>query len=327
MTKRLIGAYIGLFAILSQATALGHMRWFVDQHAHFPEKHYSADLTSALVLLGGIGFGLFSWWVHRSCSALNIRKQLEQAAPVIEPVMWRLVAALAGLMLIINSGMKIYLAPNLSLTGAGATWFGLTAQGLVGALLLFQISFSISGLLIYVAAALALFYNAPELMIDYVFEFAALGLSLILVGPQLSSLDRRVFSVLKFDSRRYGHLPIPIIRVGVGITLIVLAIHNKFLNPSMSVAFLEEYDLNFMPYFGFSGFSNLHYAFSAGVAELVIGVLVMLGIATRFVISVLAVFFVCTLIVLAPMELIGHLPLFGIAFLLIACGGGRLRRN
>jgi hypothetical protein len=36
---------------------------------------------------------------------------------------------------------------------------------------------------------------------------------------------------------------------------------------------------------------------------------------------------VCTLILLARVELIGHLPLFGIAFLLIACGGGRLRNG
>lgn len=315
----------GIALLAMETPAFAHIRWFVDQGRDFPEQSYAMDLTSWLIIAGAIGFFAFSWWAHRSCNNLPVRQQLERAAPVLELVMWRIVAALAGLMLIINSVMKVYLAPNLSLTGEAVTWFGLLAQGLVGALLLLQISFAISGLLVYVATALALFNNSPGLMIDYVFEFAALGLSLILIGPHLSALDKRVFRLAKIDPEPYRHLPLPIIRIGVGITLIILAIHNKFMNPAMAVAFLEEYNLNFMPYIGFENFTKVHYAFSAGVAELTIGILVLFGIATRFVIAVLAVFFVCTLIILAPVELIGHLPLFGIAFLLIGCGGGRLR--
>ncbi len=316
-------ALLVLVALPSRAEA--HLRWFVDSQGSLPDQHYTMDLTIWLIIAGTVLFFAFSVWVGRACSGLPMRKQLVGAAPVVEPVMWRMVAGLAGLMLIINTMMHDYLAPNLSLPEPGVMWVGLIAQGLVGVLLLGQISFTVSGVLIYVAAALAAMFNAPMLLLDYLFEFAALGLALIFVGPQLTTRDRRVFDALKIDPDRYRHLPLPIIRVGVGITLIILAVHNKLADPSMSVAFLQQYDLNFMPHIGFPGFTDLHFAFSAGVAELAIGILILFGFATRFVVFVLAIFFVCTLVVLPPLELIGHLPLFGIAFLMITCGGGRFR--
>jgi uncharacterized membrane protein YphA (DoxX/SURF4 family) len=325
LQKASFAAVLISFFTAWQVPAFGHMRWFVDQHTAFPEQHYTMDLTNWLVLVGAVLFAILACVIHRKARSSKIYVQLEGAAQIYEKAGWRLVAALAGIMLILNTLMKIYLAPNLSLTGEGITWFGLIAQGLVGVLLLAQITFTISGIMIYVAAALAAFFNAPELMIDYVFEFGALGFSLILVGPRLSGLDRKVFQAVKVDPKPYENLPVPIIRIGVGITLIILATHNKLLNPAMSVAFLEQFNLNFMPYLGFEGFTKLHYAFAAGIAELTIGILVLFGIATRFVIVVLAGFFVSTLIILAPLELIGHLPLFGIAFLLILCGSGSLR--
>ncbi|MFV1993943.1 MAG: DoxX family protein [Verrucomicrobiales bacterium] len=305
--------------------APAHVRWFVDGSVDFPEVHYTMDLTNWLVLGGGVLFFLVACLVHRSAASWKVTKSLDARRQQLEPRLWRLVALLSGAMLLINTAMKIYLAPNLSLSGTGITWFGLGAQALVGILLVGQISFSISGVLIYVAAVLAILFNPLSLMIDYLFEFAALGLCLILVGPGLSALDRKLMHRTGIDLEPYQHFALPVIRVGVGLSLVILAIHNKFMNPSMIVAFLDEYHLNFMPYIGFQGFSNLHYSFSAGVAETTIGLLVILGIATRFTVLALTIFFISTLIVLAPMELVGHLPLFGIAFLLIGCGGGSFR--
>jgi|TARA_B100000959_G_scaffold218235_2_gene230345 uncharacterized membrane protein YphA (DoxX/SURF4 family) len=312
-----------LILFVLPASAHAHMRWFVDG-AH-PEQNWPWDLTSYLVLAGGVLFFLVSLWIHRAAVRGRIWKKLEEAKPDWEPWLWRLVAFLTGLALIMNSAGKDYLAPNLSLPDGGVLWFGLIAQLLVGILLITQVSFSISGVLIYVAAALAFLFNPIDLMVDYMFEFTALGLSLILVGSGLSSVDKATMDRFKFNVSPFSHLALPILRVGVGLTLVALAIHNKLLNPSMAVGFLNEHDLNFMPYIGFSEFSHLHYAFSAGIAELVIGILILFGIATRWTVAVLSIFFFSTLIALGPAELVGHFPLLGIAVLLIVCGGGRLR--
>ncbi len=90
----------------------------------------------------------------------------------------------------------------------------------------------------------------------------------------------------------------------------------------MALTFLDEFNLNFMPYLGFAGFSNLHFVFAAGVAELTIGLMLVSGIATRFVTAVLSIFFLATWVIVGQAELVGHLPLFGLALLLILHGSG-----
>jgi hypothetical protein len=110
--------------------------------------------------------------------------------------------------------------------------------------------------------------------------------------------------------------------VAVGLTLAILAFDEKLLHPHLSLAFLREYQFNFMPCLGFAQFSDLHFVFAAGVAELTFGLLLTAGIATRFVTLVLSTFFVLTLLILGPVELVGHAPLFGIAFLLLSRGAG-----
>jgi uncharacterized membrane protein YphA (DoxX/SURF4 family) len=119
-----------------------------------------------------------------------------------------------------------------------------------------------------------------------------------------------------------ANLAVPVIRVGVGLTLVTLALHNKLGNPGLTMAFLEEYPLNFMALLGFEGFTNLHFTFAAGLGELTLGILITLGISTRFVVAKLAVFFIATVIALGPIELLGHAPLVGIAVMLILRGSG-----
>ncbi len=72
----------------------------------------------------------------------------------------------------------------------------------------------------------------------------------------------------------------------------------------------------------FEGFTNLHFALAAGVAEAVFGALLLAGVATRFATACLSVFFVLTLFQLPQKELIGHAPLIAIAVLLILRGSG-----
>ena len=120
-------------------------------------------------------------------------------------------------------------------------------------------------------------------------------------------------------------LSLPMVRVGTGLTLVVLAIHAKLLNPSLALSFLDAYDLNFMKLLGFTSFTNLHFALAAGVAELTFGLLLISGIATRFVTGVLGLFFLSTTVVFGPMEVLGHLPLFAIVILLILRGSGSFR--
>jgi len=310
-------------AILSAAPLplLAHVRWFANA-GRFADAEFLLDGATALVAAGAVAFALLALYVHRSARFHDVSARLARMAEAWNGLDWRLVGVLTGLMLIGNAFVGVYLAPNIELP-AGLVPVGAAAQVLVGVLLLLQITYSISGALILVVSVLTLGIVSPWIMIDYVFEFVALAVALILVGPSLSRLDRRVFERRGLDPEERVHLAVPVIRVGVGLTLVALALHNKLLNPGLTLAFLEEYHFNFMPMIGFAGFTDLHFAFAAGIGELTLGLLILFGVATRFVVATLTVFFVLTLILLGPIELLGHAPLVGIAVLLILRGSGR----
>lgn len=322
--RRLIRWFpVTLFAIFGfPSAAEAHVRWFVDKNAACPLCRFERDLTSGLVIAGAIFFALVSFaiqragWTRRFCTWCASFYQLPPGTE------WRLVSFLSGLMLVANSTMRVFLAPNLELPGPTLTTIGLVVQFLLGLLLLSQVTFSIAGLAIVSVSVASAFVISWQSLANYAFEFIGLGLALFFAGPVLSPVDRRLFRALGLEPERFAHLPLPIIRIAVGVTLAILAVDEKLLHPHLTVAFLQQHHFNFMPLLGFDGFKDLHFALAAGVAELTIGLLLIAGIATRFVTAVLSIFFIATLFALGPIELVGHAPLFGIAFLLISRGAG-----
>lgn len=306
--------------------AYAHIGWFVDK-GHHSGAHYSIDVTTVLIIVGAMSFVVLALVIDRGRLPARVRVVSERAYGLFpEGNEWRIVASLAGVLLIVNSTTDVFLAANLVLPNEGLITIGKMVQLVIGLLLVSQISFSLAGLLILVVVLpLAAIYIPISSLVDYIFEFVALALSLMFVGISACYLDQLACKLVKHDPARFQHLPLPIIRIGVGLTLVVLAVHNKLLNANLSLTFLDEHNVNFMPYLGFAGFTDLHFALAAGVSELTIGLLLVFGIATRFVTAVLSMFFIGTLVVLGPAELMGHLPLFGIALLLIIRGSGSYR--
>lgn len=319
-----LGGVGALLAITTPAHA--HLRWFVSPVEGAQQQQYDLkDTTSLVVLAGALCIAAILCVGHWQRRRLPYAASLEKLSSRPATIEWRVIAVLGGLMLLDNVRTGVFLAPNLVLPEPWLVTFGAIAQGLLGLILIFQVSFVISGALIVVALLLAALYFPVAILLDYLFEFGLLAAAFIAVGPRLSAIDRRIYRMAEVDPQRVDSLPLPLIRIGVGLTLVVLAIHNKLLSPALPLAFLAEYDFNFMPKLGFAGFTDLHFAWATGVAELILGVLLTLGIATRAVTLIITVFFVTTLIVLGPMELTGHLPIFGIAVLLLIRGSGRLK--
>lgn len=320
LLRRLFAACLAMLCFTTSAQA--HVRWFVEENPLCSLCHFEWDLTSWLVIAGAVAFAGLAVAIHRTHWLQRLRARCWNLYLLPEGTEWRLVGFLAGLMLVGNTTMRVFLAPHLQLPGNALGMIGLTGQFLLGLLLLSQFSFSIAGLLTVAVSLLSALVVPPIEFANYFFEFAGLGLALFFVGPALSPVDRRIFRRWGLDGMRFEHLPLPIIRIAVGITLVVLALDEKLLHPHLSVLFLQQHQFNFMPLLGFEGFTNLHFTLAAGVAELTFGVLLAVGIATRFVTTCLSTFFVATLLVLGPIELLGHAPLFGIAFLLISQGSG-----
>jgi len=92
-----------------------------------------------------------------------------------------------------------------------------------------------------------------------------------------------IWSVLK----KYS---IDIVRIGTGVSLIVLAFTEKLLYPELSMQFLVLHHWNFMQPL-FPWFSNELFVLSTGMAEMLFGIVFILGYVTRITTLVIATFF------------------------------------
>jgi len=305
--------------IIALQTAGAHETWFIGKGEHAGE-HFAMELTNLLVVLGAILLALSAFAIQRTSWFGNIDAFFEKTERLVPSgIRWRIVAILSGVMLIANAATGVFLAPDFVLPSDGLVVLGGVIQTVIGLLLVSQISFSLAGaLIVAVAMPLAAICAPGSFLIDYFVEYLALALAFFFVGLSSICPDKLACRWINSDPGDSDHLPLLIIRAGLGLTLIVLSIHHKLANPDIALTFLDKYELNFIPYLGLTGFTNLHFVFAAGVTEVTFGLLLFVGIATRFVAAGLAVFLFTTLIILGPVELVGHLPLIGITLLLLS---------
>ncbi|MCP4492205.1 MAG: hypothetical protein GY820_33590 [Gammaproteobacteria bacterium] len=274
-----------------------HLRWFVPTENLEP-INLSWHPAYPWIIFGGIVFLMIATIIHVKAPSLDGKHQILDVWP--KQGQWRMVSVLVGLSFVLTTVNNHFIAPNIQVD------FGLTAlitlQLVIAVIALTTLRPKECGILLILIVALSLIVMPLSIAIDYIFEFIALGLF--------------------FFYHKHRKIAVFYLRLGFGMQLMVLAIHNKFLNPALGLWFLNDHPWNFMPWFGFINFSNLDFVFSAGVAEFCFGLFVFFGIATRFVVLCLSFFFIMTAFLLGFFELVGHMPLFGIAFTLLSLGGG-----
>ena len=86
-----------------------------------------------------------------------------------------------------------------------------------------------------------------------------------------------------------------------------------------------------MPVLGFDWYSDQLFVLSAGMMELVIGVIILIGVITRLTTFVLAAFMFASNVTFlvtgrsdeALSEMIGHMPIIATAIILLLLGSGR----
>lgn len=211
-----------------------------------------------------------------------------------------------------------FIAPNLVLS-SDLVYLGIFLQ--LSAAVLMPFSVALSGFFIVLIAFLSMFLFSPSIAIDYFFEVLGLGIAIILIAPSVCRLDVYMLEKYKLNSKYLKNLAVNVLRICLGLQLMILAVHNKFMMPGAGVLFLEQFsNFNFMQEIGLESFTHLHFVFAAGLFEGVFGLLLCAGIAIRFVSLTLVFMFTTTGILLGAEELLGHLPIV-IAIIIILCHG------
>lgn len=291
-----------------------HVKWFAEQTTQIP-AYKITDKFVVLAIIASIILVLIGIFLEKR---LHMPKFLDKYIERFAPGALSIASVGFGFAFLLFTLKGFIFAPNLLAVGDMGSIM-LLVQGVAGAMILFGFYERLGGFLLVILFILGVQeYGAYE-MLD-TFEMLGFAFYAIIIGrPKWSLKDASILKNFRHRFRSYG---LPILRVGTGLNLIILGFTEKILTPSLTANFLENYNWNFMQKIGIYSVTDYWFAFFAGVVEILFGIFFLLGLVTRTTTVVLAIFLVTTLVLLGPIELVGHLPHFSIAIVLFVLGSG-----
>jgi len=132
-------------------------------------------------------------------------------------------------------------------------------------------------------------------------------------GPY--SIDRMLFPALAPSPALAKH-GLKMLRISIGAGFAFVAFTEKLANPTLAHTFLTQFQLNFTGATGFP-LSNEAFIWCAGTTELLIGLFLAFGIFPRVIIIAAWGVINLTLTIFSWVELVGHLPIYGIMAVLL----------
>ncbi len=302
------------FLLLSPFVTFAHVKWFATPEKQIPFYKITDPNVILAIILGLVivGFGIYLE------KKLKVPNRLNASIEKWAPKVLSLASIGFGLAFIIFSIQGFIFAPNLPPVGTVGTLM-LVLQFVAGVMILLGLYERIGGLLIIILFILGISEYGMYEMLDTL-EMIGFAIYVIIIGrPKWKIKDTNLIEPITHPMHSYG---LPILRVATGLNLILLGFTEKILSPSLTDNFLSTHNWNFMQTLGFEGFTNYWFAFSAGSVEILFGIFFLLGLITRTTTICLAIFLATTLVLLGPIELVGHLPHFSIAIVLLVLGSG-----
>ncbi|MEZ4195365.1 MAG: DoxX family protein [Candidatus Paceibacterota bacterium] len=302
-----------LFVIPALASA--HTKWFMTGeldpfHTTEPTLVYLA-LSFCSVLLVVVG----AIWLHRhnigNLKFLRPKKShaYERAASTF--------TMMIGSFLLIAGTHEYLFSPNLTIH-SGVAPFLIAFEIGIGLAFLLGIFTRVSAILLSLVWFVAVYYSGWLALMENVWVLSTAVFILVMGNDYFSLVS---FSLLRKKVSKYKKQALSILRIGMGVTLVILGFSEKILAPGYGLHFLEQHHWNFMSSLGFN-YSDYLFTLSAGSVEILIGVIFILGVATRLTAVIAIVVFTIPLFILGPIELAGHLPHFAAMFLLVFLGSG-----
>lgn len=315
--------YIKIAALIALITSFAHTT-----HAHVrylisPEEvaeHGGTDTTFLLdALRDPQNIGLILWTIAGSIIVYLVATQVKcfrdmfkrigtRADSYTPFIPWMLRLSL-GIALIGSGTAETLISPALQ---------GFPAFATIQIFLGFMI---MAGFLVVPAAVASLGIYAFALATDWYLigniDFFAVALALIVLDNERPGLDD-LLGLPKISPLHHLRRYVPLIlRIGIGVAMMFLAVYEKLLNPHISEIIVNDFGLqNVIPV------SVPMWVLSAGIIEFVIGLALTLGFYTRvssaiaFVVLSLSFFYFGE-------DVASHITLFGILSVLFVTQGGR----
>lgn len=297
-----------------------HVIWFEDASRYPIQLDRVLSGSTVLALLAAIaaigGFTLLQRLLgDPNWPELNLFKRMAVGAPT-------LVAVQSAVTLVFYGAQAALLSP--------AARLGLGAPGLIlgGLEILVALTF-ITGLFDWAGALLLGLLVAVSFLVsgplDGIGNLYWLGIAAtVLMIGRLGIEHGDLRPHLRFMGRASAARTVALLRVLTGVAIAGSALREKIWDPQLGNAFLHSHPQFNVPhhYLGLAWFNDERFVFAAGTAELVIGALLISGLLTRLVIVAMWVPFNLTVPFLPPVELLGHLPIFAVMYVLLVHGAG-----
>jgi hypothetical protein len=231
-----------------------------------------------------------------------------------------LLAVQAAIPLIYSGVQPVLLAPQMSLgDNPGGLALGMV-EIFVGFSFVTGIADRIGSIALVVLLLVGVFLFQPLAVVAQL-HWVGIGIVIFVIGRQAPDAGR---------PRRAGWwrlraspaTAVAWLRVLTGIAIIAPALSEKLWNPAIAEAFLLGHPAFNFPhaYLGMSWMTDDRFILFAGIAEFVIGGLLISGVLPRVVVIAMWLPFNLTVPFLPPQELLYHLPFFGIMYFLLVHG-------
>jgi uncharacterized membrane protein YphA (DoxX/SURF4 family) len=312
-------ALVAAGMLLGPNSAHAHEKWFFDAgpyQTRWDKALQFPGLAGVIAALAVTTLAGLAWRARRGRDLIP-GPQLLGATEAGRAQFYALVPLLLGIhiavpLLILALRGELF-SPNNRLAGAWIYWLGVVQIGI-------SLSFLYGGLTRLAGVALGVlwlrgigvFGLEPMLENLHYLGFAAF---FFLTGRGPFAVDRLLFPALEPAPRLARHA-MPSLRVATGLGLVVVAFTEKLANPALALAFLERYPLNFTAWMGLPMSDEL-FIVCAGATELTLGLCLAFGFFPRTVIATAWLFINMTLTVFDWIELVGHLPLYGVMAVLL----------
>lgn len=316
--RYLFGLLVILLALPAVASA--HVRYVIDDAEYL--KHAGVDvsflmtalqdLNNVALVLAAIGVVAIIYVLFSVVPFLvRLRAHVnERADSYLEFIPW-IVRLSLGIALIGAGSAEVFISPALATPSTVIAFI----EVLIGFLILagfLVVPSALALILLYIVAV----FTDPYLIGNI--EVLAGAIVLLLLDNERPGMDDLVGIPKMSPFKRFERYVPLVLRVGLGIAMIYLAVYEKFLNPNVSALVVDIYSLqSAIPV------NEATWVLGAGVVELLIGLLLLIGLRVRLLV-IITFFVLSTTFFYFGEEVYSHITLFGLLSALFVTRGGFL---
>ncbi len=293
-----------------------HTKWFAS--GELPALTTTEPTTIYLIIMSGIvtlvllvGYFLSKYGIfHLRFLQPKTPQAFERASATFTMVL--------GSFFLIAGTHEYLFSPNLNIQ-AGIPHFLISLQIAIGLAFLIGVATRSFAIVLSLVWLTTFYFTGWVTALENLWILSSAIFIAIMGNDYFAMIDYSFFRNKLICFKSYA---LSILRLGVGLTLVVLGLSEKIMEPAYGINFLQQHSWNFMQNLGLH-FSDYLFVLSAGSVEILLGLFFVFGILTRLTALATAIIFTIPLFILGPVELAGHLPHFAAIALLLLFGSGK----